>query len=193
VTAPRQSGLLNTVSIVLLAAYPLAVYVLVERGGLRLAGLVLLAAVALRALSPGAVQGPALAALGMGAAFAAGITLGGSEVLARLYPVAVSAALLAAFGATLLRPPSMVERIARAGGGELDAAAVRYTRTLTAVWCGFFFLNGCVALGTALLGSREAWTLYNGLVSYLLVGALLAGERIVRPTLRRCLAESALR
>jgi len=193
VTAPRQSGLLNTVSIVLLAAYPLAVYVLVERGGLRLAGLVLLAAVALRALSPGAVQGPALAALGMGAAFAAGITLGGSEVLARLYPVAVSAALLAAFGATLLRPPSMVERIARAGGGELDAAAVRYTRTLTAGWCGFFCLSGCVALGTALLGSREAWTLYNGLVSYLLVGALLAGERIVRPTLRRRLAESALR
>src|SRR5208337_3392697 len=102
-----------------------------------------------------------------------------SEMLARLYPVAVSSVMLAAFALTLVRPPSMVERIARASGAALDIAGVRYTRNVTIVWCVFFAANGCVALATALAGSRQAWALYNGLLSYLLAGALLAGERLV--------------
>ena len=177
---PRATAILSTGAVVLLAAYPFTVYFLMDRGDIRVAGLVLLAAIAIRLLLPGAPRLQALAALLVGAAFAAAIALTNNETLARLYPVGVSVAMLAAFGLTLLRPPSMIERIARAAGAPLDAAGVRYTRGVTIVWCAFFTANGCVALATALFGSREAWALYNGLLSYVLAGAILAGERLVR-------------
>ena len=70
-------------------------------------------------------------------------------------------------------------------GAELDPAGVRYTRNLTAIWCLFFILNASAALYTALAGSRETWAVYNGLVSYVIAGALLLGERLIRPILRR--------
>ena len=130
-------------------------------------------------------------ALATGTVFAAAIVATNSELLARLYPVGVSVTMLAVFGWTLLRPPSMVERIARATGVVLDEAGVRYTRTVTIVWCAFFIANGTVALATALAGSREAWALYNGLLSYLLAGAILVGERVVREVVRRRAARAA--
>ncbi len=179
-------------SLTLLAAYPFGVYFLMGRGSVRVAGLVLAAVLAIRFLARGAPRLQALAALAIGALFAAAVALTNNEVLARLYPVGVSAMMLAVFGVTLLRPPSMAERLARATGAVLDEAGVRYTRTVTVIWCVFFVVNGAVALTTALAGSREAWALYNGLLSYLFAGALLAGERIVRELfIRRHAARAA--
>lgn len=175
------------------AAYPLGVYFLLDQGNVRLAGLALLLVLAVRFLVPGATQLQAAAALGAGALFATAIALTNSEVLARLYPVAVSGVLLIAFGMTLVRPPSMIERIARTTGVGLNEPDRRYTRTVTVVWCGFFLVNGGVALVTALATSREAWVLYNGLVSYLIAGAILVGERLIRPVFQRRFAESATR
>lgn len=193
-TAARWSGIVATGSLVLTAAYPLAVYFLLDRGDLRLAGLALLVAVALRFLAPGAVQLQVLVAMAVGAVFASAIALTNSEIIARLYPVAVSTALLVAFGVTLVRPPSMIERIARGAGAVLDESAERYTRNVTVVWCGFFVVNGCIALATAVLASRELWAVYNGLISYLIAGTLLVGERVVRPFIqRRHVAGSAAR
>ena len=37
-----------------------------------------------------------------------------------------------------------------------------------------------VAVGLAVMGSPEAWALYNGLVSYLIAGSIFLGERLVR-------------
>ena len=189
---PTGRAVLRVGTVVLLAAYPFCVYVLMGRGNLRVAGLALVAVLAVRFLTPGATRVQGLAALATGAVFALAIIATNSETLARLYPVGVSATMLAAFGLTLLRPPSMVERIARAAGAALDAAGVRYTRTVTVVWCGFFILNGCIALATALAGSREVWALYNGLLSYLFAGAILVGERVVRELLRRRAARAPL-
>jgi uncharacterized membrane protein len=103
-----------------------------------------------------------------------------SEALLRLYPASISAAMLILFGATLLRPPTMVERFARLSEPELSPGAVRYTRQVTQVWCLFFVFNGAIAIYTALAASREAWALYNGFIAYLLMGTLFAGERVVR-------------
>jgi uncharacterized membrane protein len=107
----------------------------------------------------------------------------------KLYPVVVNASMLALFGATLVRPPSMVERFARlqlkATGGELPAHVPAYTRKVTMVWCGFFVLNGTVAALTALFASEQAWALYNGGLSYGLMGALFGGELVVRQVVKR--------
>lgn len=189
----RWNRLLSAASLLLTAAYPLAVYFLLDHGDVRLAGLAFLLVLAMRFLTPGSTQLQVSAALGAGALFATAITLTNSEILARLYPVAVSGVLLVAFGVTLVRPPSMIERIARATGVALNEPDMRYTRTVTVVWCGFFLLNGGIALVTALATSREVWALYNGLVSYLIAGAILAGERLIRPVFQRRFAESASR
>jgi uncharacterized membrane protein len=41
-------------------------------------------------------------------------------------------------------------------------------------------VNGGIALATALWGSFEVWSLYNGLIAYLLMAILLGGEYVVR-------------
>lgn len=103
-----------------------------------------------------------------------------SELLLRFYPSLVNLGLLIAFGATLVRGPSMIEKFARLGSPDLPPGAVRYTRRVTQVWCGFFVLNGAFSVYTALYWSRASWSLYNGLIAYGLIGALLAGEYVWR-------------
>lgn len=120
-------------------------------------------------------------------ALAATVALTDSEAVLRFYPVAVNVGMLALFGVSLMRPPSMVERFARLGEPDLSADAVRYTRRVTQVWCLFFVANGGAALATAVAASREFWSLYNGLISYLLMAALFGGEWLCR---RRILAQA---
>jgi uncharacterized membrane protein len=103
-----------------------------------------------------------------------------SETLLRLYPASISASMLILFGVTLVQPPSMVERFARLEEPELSRGRVRYTRYVTEIWCLFFVANGAIAAYTAALASREIWALYNGLIAYLLMGILFAGERLFR-------------
>jgi uncharacterized membrane protein len=88
--------------------------------------------------------------------------------------------MLLLFGATLVRPPTMVERFARMQEPDLPPERVRYTRRVTEAWCLFFVLNGGIAAYTAAFSSRETWAIYTGFVSYLLMGALFVAERIVR-------------
>jgi len=102
----------------------------------------------------------------------------------RFYPVVVNFAMLLLIEVTLLRPPTMVERLARLREPHLPPGAVGYTRKVTEVWCGFFLLNGSIALYTARFADVEVWTLYNGLIAYLLMALLFAGETLVRRRVR---------
>jgi uncharacterized membrane protein len=56
---------------------------------------------------------------------------------------------------------------------------------VTQVWCLFFLCNGGVALYTALYSSLAFWTLYNGLIAYVLMGLVFAIEYGVRQLVRR--------
>lgn len=97
-----------------------------------------------------------------------------------IYPLTISFGLAAAFAISLLRPPNVIETFARLMTPDLSAAAIAYTRKVTLVWVVFLVANGLVSAATALSGDMEIWVLYNGFISYLLVGALLAGEFVVR-------------
>jgi uncharacterized membrane protein len=110
----------------------------------------------------------------------AAIVLTNSELLLRLYPSLVNLGLLIAFGATLVRGPSMIEKFARLGNPDLPPGAVRHTRRVTQVWCVFFLLNGAFSAYTALYWSRASWSLYNGAIAYVLIGVLLIAEVIWR-------------
>jgi uncharacterized membrane protein len=103
----------------------------------------------------------------------------------KLYPVLVSLIFLGVFGYSLVVPPSVAERIARITDPALSTRAVRYTRRVTQVWCGFFVINGAIAGATALFASERVWFLYTGVVSYVLMGALFCGEYLWRMRFKR--------
>ena len=97
-----------------------------------------------------------------------------------LYPVVVNLVMLAVFGGSLWTAMPLVERLARLREPNLPPEGVRYTRRVTLVWCGFFIGNGAMALFTVLHGDMRLWTLWNGMVAYILMGTLMATEWLVR-------------
>jgi uncharacterized membrane protein len=52
----------------------------------------------------------------------------------------------------------------------------------------FFIGNGAMALFTVLHGDMHLWTLWNGMVAYILMGTLMAAEWLVRQRVikKRC-------
>ncbi|MGH6647957.1 hypothetical protein [Aquabacterium sp.] len=163
-------------------AYPLVVYLCLGRLEPRWLAVMLVAMALVR-------LGVARSTAAWGMAAAAGLLalltwLGHGWMPLKLYPVGVSGLMLALFGVSLIHGPTAVERIARLSEPNLPHQAVAYTRRVTQVWCVFFLFNGSVALGTALWASDEVWTLYNGLVAYVLMGLLGAGEWLVRRRFR---------
>lgn len=103
----------------------------------------------------------------------------------KAYPILFSIGLAAVFSHSLLRPPTVMEQIAWLSRPNLDPAAIAYLRKLTVVWLCFFVINAAISAATAFWGSLEAWTVYNGLISYLLIGSILAGEFTFRRLVRR--------
>ena len=98
----------------------------------------------------------------------------------RFYPALVSGVMLAIFSSSLLSPPSLIERLARLQHPDLPPEGVFYTRRVTQVWCAFFIVNGVISFSTAVWSSFELWSLYNGLIAYVMMGILMGGEYIVR-------------
>ncbi|WP_425968653.1 hypothetical protein [Aeromonas dhakensis] len=174
-----------------LLLYPLAVYWGLTHAGQTPLLLGLLLIFSLRLL-PGLLKGrvrfgPLPEWLWLGrllACIGLGLTLLSALFSARhwllYYPLAVSLCLLCLFGWSLTRPMSLVERLARLQDPALPAAAIGYTRRVTQVWCGFFVINGALAAFTIWHGDLALWSLYNGFISYLLMGGLMGAEYLVR-------------
>lgn len=105
------------------------------------------------------------------------------------YPVVVSTLMLAWFGSSLFAEQTVIERLARLQDPDLPPEGVRYTRRVTQIWCGFFLLNGGLSAALVLWGNEKWWALYTGVVSYVLMGLLFAGEwlyRYLRIQPKRC-------
>ncbi|MEI7078198.1 hypothetical protein WBW39_16665 [Pectobacterium versatile] len=121
----------------------------------------------------------------------AGVVLSVASLLLRdggwllWYPVAVNSVMLMLFGGSLYSGMPLVERLARLQEPELPAQAISYTRRVTKVWCWFFIFNGGIAVLTCLVGNLHWWTLWNGVISYVLMGLLMGGEWLIRQRLRK--------
>ncbi|XOQ10695.1 MAG: DNA gyrase subunit B [Serratia liquefaciens] len=171
-----------------LLLYPLAVWVGLMHWGTALLAPLLVGVFSLRLLMlRGKLRqqmwlGKALALVGILLALASWALKQSHWLL--YYPVLVNAILLLLFAYSLFAPPTVVERLARITEPQLDAAGIAYTRRVTQAWCGFFIVNGAIALTTCLSGDITLWTLYNGGISYLLMGALMGIEWIVRKRIR---------
>ena len=103
-----------------------------------------------------------------------------SRLSLMLVPVFISAYLLVNFGITLISPPSMIARYADALGAELSSEEHRYCKTVTIIWVVFFVANGTVTGVLAMEDMFQYWTLYTGLLSYMIIGTLFGGEFLIR-------------
>ncbi|MFW5386956.1 hypothetical protein [Yersinia sp. 2542 StPb PI] len=180
----RLTVLLKILTVIALTAYPLAVWFGLSRWGMQVLAPILLLMFTLRLVT---VRSKIKQQLWLGKALAlAGIILSlaswglGKAQWLLFYPVVVNIILLMLFSYSLFRPPPIIERLARLSEPELSSRAVAYTRKVTQVWCGFFAVNGTIALATCLYGNMHIWALYNGGLSYLLIGSLMGLEWIIR-------------
>ncbi len=103
-----------------------------------------------------------------------------SDTLLLFYPVIINLTMLMLFSYSLISGPSMIERLARLKEPNLPDEAKSYLNKVTLIWCGLFSFNALAATYTALYTSIEVWTLYNGLISYILIGCLFASEFLYR-------------
>ena len=159
--------------------YPLAIWLGLARFEPRWLGCVLLAVALLRAAVS---REPVWLVAAAGALVLVIATFVFNDGLPlKLYPVLVNAALLGVFALSLWRPPTVIERLARLRHPDLPPDGVRWVANVTRAWCLFFVLNGGIALWTALAASDATWALYNGAIAYVLIGAMLGGEWLLRP------------
>ena len=98
----------------------------------------------------------------------------------KLYPLAINFAMLMVFTFSYFKPPTVIETFARLSEKKLPPSAIKYTAKVTLVWCLFFIINGLVSLYTAVFMSLDSWMIYNGFISYVLMGILMLVEYLVR-------------
>jgi uncharacterized membrane protein len=170
---------------VLIALYPFIVYFGIKILPPGLIGLVL----ALLLLARFGIVRPTerSTALPVGAilfAFAVASALVGSAQLLLYYPVVVNAVLFFLFAGSLRTKEPLLLRIVRARGTAIGGLGVTYLTRLTAVWAAFFVVNGMIAVWTT-TADLEVWTLYNGLIAYLIIAALILGELMFRRHYKR--------
>ncbi|WP_193163622.1 COG4648 family protein [Microbulbifer hainanensis] len=181
-----MSKLAQLLLALIVAIYPLAVYFGIQYLSLGSLLFVLLAVAAMRLLVGGSSGrvGAKLVSMALAVVVAMSWLRGDANGLL-WYPVVCNAILLAVFAFSLRQPQTVIERLARLREPDLPPEGVAYTRRVTQVWCLFFIGNGAVATATVLYGDMQLWTLYNGLISYGLMGLLLAVEWLVRLRVRR--------
>ena len=165
----------------ILLIYPVAVYLLLDRLGAGVLGILLVVLLALRLNALTSILPRRAYLIAIAIALAGAVTVLGDSTLAlKSYPTIISLLLLIVFGYTVLVPPSMVARIAKLAGSQFTARTAAYTRAVTIVWCAFFAINAFVSAWISVSGSMEAWTFYNGFFAYLIMGSLFVTEWIVR-------------
>lgn len=105
-------------------------------------------------------------------------------VVLKYYPPICNSFIFLAFFSSIFCKETIIQKFARLCGDKLEKPAWNYTRNLTYVWCVFTFLNLCISIWTIFLPDK-IWILYNGFLSYVLIGILFGVEYIVRIVLRK--------
>ncbi len=176
----KQAMFVRIVVVIFFFTYPIIVYFGLNFLPPSFFGLILVAILAMRfgVLLPAErlVLLPVLMVL---LAYAITTMILDSTSMLLFYPALVNFILCVVFANSLRYEEPFLLRIVRARGVATSKHTPRYLYRLTALWAGFFALNGMISIWTSTL-SMEAWTLYNGLISYLVVAILIGGEVLFR-------------
>jgi len=166
-------------ALLLALAYPFAVFLALSKGVSPRALSLLLVLAALLQFNTQKLKPLRNAFLACAALLVSGLWFYSDDIFLKLYPVLISFSLLAVFSFSLKSPPSVAERFARLWHTDLPPRAVAYCKKVTLMWCCFFVINAAIAFYTIFLSART-WMFYNGLMSYMLVGLIMAGEFVFR-------------
>ncbi len=99
----------------------------------------------------------------------------GIDTIPKLSPLLIHIGLFYIFSQSLKNKP-LIEQFARLDFPELPPEIEVYCRQLTILWSGFFAMNIAACLWLAIWGNNSQWVLYNGLIVYFLIAALMVGE-----------------
>ncbi len=129
-------------------------------------------------------------------AVAAGCFLTGEKIFLKLYSVVISLMMLIVFGSTLFFGPCIIFRFATISdksirGSICEWAVEQYCRKVTIVWCLFFVVNGSVSAYTVFFADYRIWSIYNGGISYVLMGILFLVEYLIRKKVSRRMIKGA--
>lgn len=105
-------------------------------------------------------------------------------VVLKFYPPVCNLFLFLVFFSSLFAKETVIQKFARMCGDPLEKPARDYTRIVTYVWCIFTFLNLLISIWTIFLPDK-IWIIYNGFVSYILIGLLFGVEYLIRVILRK--------
>ena len=116
-----------------------------------------------------------------------------SALFLKLYPLAVCGTFFFVFAMSLASPPNIIFRFATLQdksilGSPFKGRVESYCKKVTLVWCGFFVLNSLAAAWTAFYGSERAWAVYNGGLSYIIMGLIFAVEFFIRKKVNKKMA-----
>lgn len=102
------------------------------------------------------------------------------SLILQLYPILISLLFLIVFASSLRSEKSIIEHLASHFEKEISVEKSAYMRAVTQLWCGFFVVNMMISALSWYCASAAVWALYNGLISYILMGILFATEYIYR-------------
>ncbi len=181
----KRAIFIRVVLAIFVFAYPFFVYFGIKSLPPSFFGLVLMGLLALRfgVLEPGErlILLPGLLVF---MAYAVTMAVLDNTWMILFYPALVNFVMCAVFANSLRYEEPLLLRIVRNRGYAISAVTPRYLYRLTAVWAVFFALNGIVSLWTSTL-SLEAWTLYNGLISYFIIALLFGVEYLFRRSYKK--------
>lgn len=102
----------------------------------------------------------------------------------KIYPILMNFLFFAVFFVSLFSKETVIQHIARKMDGKLEEPVLSYTKNLTYIWVIFLFVNFSVSVATMFL-SDNFWLLYNGFISYFLVGMMFIVEYPVRKSFKK--------
>jgi uncharacterized membrane protein len=107
-----------------------------------------------------------------------------SPIVIRLYPALADFAYLTIMATSFLIPPPLAYYFIDIFDKSMKTIIPkeifdRYCFKASLIWCVFFILDGIVALITVFHGSDIIWGIYNGGITYIIMGLIFIGEFII--------------
>lgn len=102
----------------------------------------------------------------------------------KFYPVMMNLLFFSIFFVSCFTKETVIQKIAKKIEGSLNERLKIYTRNITYIWVIFLFFNLLISI-YSLFSSDNFWMIYNGCISYLLMGTLFVVEYIIRLLFKR--------
>ncbi len=108
------------------------------------------------------------------------------------YPVFMNALASFLFIESYLKEETLIEKFARKYENDFNAQKKRYCFNLNTYWSILMLTLTLISLYTALAMNKHLWLLWNGLISYLIIGSSILGEYAYRQWFKKKSAKVVL-